>query len=29
MSGIEQKLRFWKGDDEFEDDITLLGIERV
>ncbi len=29
MEAIEQKLGFWKGDDEFEDDVTLLGIERV
>jgi len=29
IKGIEQKLSFWKGDNMFEDDITLLGIERV
>ena len=28
MSGLEQKLRFWRENDEFEDDVTLLGIER-
>ncbi|MGH7791847.1 MAG: PP2C family protein-serine/threonine phosphatase, partial [Thermodesulfobacteriota bacterium] len=28
ISGIEQKLRFWRENDEFEDDVTLLGIER-
>ena len=29
MKGIEQKLRLWRGSEEFEDDITLLAIERV
>jgi sigma-B regulation protein RsbU (phosphoserine phosphatase) len=29
MGDIEQSLRQWKGNDEFEDDITLLGMEVV
>ncbi len=29
MKGIEQKLRLWRGSEEFEDDITLLAIERA
>lgn len=29
MRGIEQKLRLWRMDEGFDDDITLLAIERV
>jgi len=29
MNGIEQRLRLWRMDDDFDDDITLLAIERV
>lgn len=29
MAGIEQTLGRWRGGDEFEDDITLLALERV
>ncbi|MDE2484200.1 MAG: SpoIIE family protein phosphatase [candidate division NC10 bacterium] len=28
MAGLEQTLRRWRGGDEFEDDITLLALER-
>ena len=29
MGRIEQSLRQWNGDDEFEDDITLLAMEII
>ena len=29
MAGVEQTLGRWRGSDEFEDDITLLALERV
>ena len=29
VTGIEQQLRHWRSGDEFEDDITLLALERV
>lgn len=29
MAGVEQTLKRWRGSDEFEDDVTLLALERV
>jgi len=29
LAKIEQNLRQWKGDDKFEDDVTLLAMEIV
>ena len=29
MVSVEESLRLWKGDSEFEDDMTLLAMELV